>query len=212
MQIIEAKAEIIWTTPHSVSKVSEAASTCYKSKHGDWEADKRRAESIIRNNHSAMLEFADMAVRFTVDRGVSHELVRHRLCSFAQESTRYCNYSNDTFNGEITVIKPCFLIENSPSYRVWKETCRAAEDAYFKLLDIGETPERARSVLPTSLKTELIMKANLREWRHFFQLRALGTTGKPHPQMVEVARPLLRRVAELTPVIFDDLLEVLDGE
>jgi len=137
-----------------------------------------------------------------VDRGVSHEIVRHRLASYCQESTRYCNYSGDRFGNEITVIKPYFLTEGTNGYKKWAEACETAEREYFTLLEWGCTPQEARAVLPNSLKTELIMTANLREWRHFFKLR---TSPAAHPQMYEVTIPLLKEVQEKIPVVFEDL-------
>lgn len=121
----------------------------------------------------------------TTDRGVTHELVRHRLCSFAQASTRYCNYSKDKFGNEITVIKPLFD-ENSDAYEVWKQGCEHDEKTYFELLNCGCKPEEARGNLPTDLATELIITANLEEWEHIFDLRYKGTTGAPHPKCKEV--------------------------
>lgn len=121
----------------------------------------------------------------TTDRGVTHELVRHRPCSFAQASTRYCNYSKDKFGNEITVIKPLFD-ENSDAYRIWKQGCEHDEKTYFDLLNCGCKPEEARGNLPTDLATELIITANLEEWNHIFDLRYKGTTGKPHPKCKEV--------------------------
>lgn len=136
-------------------------------------------------------------VRFVCDRGVSHELVRHRPCSFAQESTRYCNYSQDKFGEEITVIKPLFFEQwtdetqscQTEVYWNWFRSCEYAEKNYFNLLKLGATPQEARSVLPNSLKTEIIMTANETEWQHIVNLRAKGTTGAPHPQMVEIMQP-----------------------
>ena len=139
------------------------------------------------------------------DRGVSHEIVRHRMASYCQESTRYCNYSKDAFGSEITVIRPAFLVEDTPGWIYWKTSCRMAEKAYFDLLDWGCTPQEARAVLPTCLKTEVMMTANLREWRHFFKLR---TAPAAHPQMREVAIPLLHQMRSQVPVIFDDIEEV----
>lgn len=143
-------------------------------------------------------------------RGVSHELVRRRLASYAQESTRYCNYSKGKFDGEITVINPFGNRDDRDdmfSVWCWKTACQEAEEAYMLMLDKGITPELARSVLPHSLKTEVVMTANMREWRHFFKLRALGVTGRPHPQMVQVAMPLLKECAEAMPELFGDLME-----
>jgi thymidylate synthase (FAD) len=141
---------------------------------------------------------------FTCDRGVSHELVRHRPSSFCQESTRYCNYSKDSFDNEVTVIDPLFFDPTSPVYRIWKRSCENAEVAYFDLLAEGCTPQEARSVLPNSLKTELVMTANIREWRHFFRLRCAAAA---HPQCREVALMALEMFHEAIPVVFDDLWE-----
>lgn len=126
----------------------------------------------------------DISMRFICDRGVTHEIVRHRPASFCQESTRYCNYSNGKFGGEITVIKPCFFKENSTRYLNWFAACESAETAYNAILEDGGTPQEARDVLPNSLKTELIMTAPLMEWCHFFNLRMSSAA---HPQMREVA-------------------------
>lgn len=137
------------------------------------------ANSVIRKHLTH-------TVKFTCDRGVSHEFVRHRPASFAQESTRYCNYSNDKFGNEITVIKPCCWSEDSTHMKLWKIACDFAESKYFDLLLSGATAQEARNVLPNSLKTELIITATEDEWQHIINLRYHGTTGKPHPQMYEV--------------------------
>lgn len=132
-----------------------------------------------------------ITMKIVCDRGVSHELVRHRLCAFAQESTRYCNYSRDTFDKQISVISPFGdypSVGNPKTHEqaYWEEACLEAERSYFKLLKEGVTPQMARSVLPTSLKTEIVVTANYEEWKHIFDLRLKGTTGAPHPQMKEV--------------------------
>lgn len=190
-----------------LQKIEAAARTCYKSEGKIQEGSAAKmVASFIKSGHEAMLEHASVTVKFVVDRGISHELVRHRLASFAQESTRYCNYSKDDFGSEITFIIPEYLEYKSEGWNIWKESMKQAEDAYFKMLDFGLSPQQARAVLPNSLKTEVVMTANLREWRHFFKLRALGTTGKPHPQMLEVAVPLLEDMKNLIPVVFDDLV------
>lgn len=139
-------------------------------------------------------------VHFVCDRGVSHEIVRHRPASYCQESTRYCNYSKNKFGNEITVIKPCFWAEDSEQYMVWKDSMQATETAYFKLLDLNATPQEARSVLPTELKTEIVMTANMGEWRHFLNLR---TSDAAHPQIREVAQPLLRTLKLNYPLFFN---------
>jgi len=189
------------------SAIEQAGRVCYKTEYNiSEESAEGFCRKLIQRGHEAMLEHASLTVRFVVDRGVSHEIVRHRLASFAQESKRYCNYSQERFHGEITVIEPCFYQEGSPSYEVWKKACEACEKAYFDLLEIGDLPQMARDVLPTSTKTEVVMTANIREWRHFLRLRAIGTTGDPHPQMREVTRPLLGVLASYLPALFGDLL------
>lgn len=189
-----------------LKKIEAVGRTCYKSegKIKDGSAEKFVA-GLIKRGHEAMLEHESITVKFVVDRGISHELVRHRLASFAQESTRYCNYAKDDFGSEITFIIPEYLSYNTEGWNVWVEAMKASEDAYFKLLDFGLMAQEARAVLPTSLKTEVVMTANLREWRHFFKLRAANTTGKAHPQMLQVTRPLLDEFKSLIPVVFDDI-------
>lgn len=190
-----------------LQKIEAVARTCYKSEGKIQEGSAAKlVAGLIKSGHEAMLEHASVTVKFVVDRGISHELVNNKLASFAQESTRYCNYSKDDFGSEITFIIPDYLEYKSEGWNIWKESMKQAEDAYFKMLDFGLSPQQARAVLPNSLKTEVVMTANLREWRHFFKLRALGTTGKPHPQMLEVAVPLLEDMKNLIPVVFDDLV------
>lgn len=142
-------------------------------------------------------------VRFIVDRGVSHEFVRHRVMSFSQESTRYCNYSQDKYDNEITVIEPCFFEPGDDFHALWKRQCMSAESAYIHLIGLGAKPEEARDVLPTSVKTELIMTGTLAQWGMFFDLRAKQLTGKAHPQAVEVALPLMHEMAGRFPAVFD---------
>lgn len=137
-------------------------------------------------------------VLFVCDRGVSHELVRHRPCSFAQESTRYCNYSQGKFDNEITVIEPFFFDKDSLLYNDWEVLCFTSEKAYLAMLEAGATPQEARSVLPNSLKTEIIMTCNETEWQHIVNLRAKGTTGAPHPQMKEIMQPWYEELIELS--------------
>ena len=161
--------------------------------------------SLIKNGHEAMLEHCSFTVKFIVDRGISHEIVRHRVASYAQESTRYCNYAKDDFNSEITVIEPLYLESGTTAYKAWENACKTAEKAYFDMLDFGCTPQEARAVLPHSLKTEICVTMNLREWRHFFKLRAANETGKAHPQMLEVTVPLLEELKKKIPVVFDDI-------
>ena len=151
-----------------------------------------------------MIEHCSLSAKFICDRGVSHELVRHRIASFAQESTRYCNYSKSKFGSEITVIQPQFDTWDSHLFDVWKESCEWAERYYFKLLSSGATPQEARSVLPNSLKTEVVVTMNFRAWRHFLKLR---TAKDAHPQMREITIPLLNELKEKLPEIFEDIEE-----
>ena len=205
MKIIKPYTQIIdeINGQEILKKIELCGRVCYKSedKISEGSAEKFVA-SIIKRGHEAVLEHASITVKFVVDRGVSHEIVRHRLASYCQESTRYCNYSKDGFGAEITVIKPFFLKEGTDGYICWKAGCECAEEAYFDILEWGSTPQEARSVLPNSLKTELMMTANLREWRTFFKLR---TAPSAHPQMREVAIPLLEEFKKLIPVVFDDI-------
>lgn len=190
--------------------IEKIARVCYKSEDKVAPVSyMKMIKGLILSGHEAMLEHYSFSVKFVIDRGISHEIVRHRMASFAQESTRYCNYSKDRFDNQITFIEPCGMSEEQ---RIeWLCACKQAEAAYFTLLDMGATPQEARAVLPNSLKTEIVMTANLREWRHFFKLRAAGTTGKPHPQMLEVTVPLLEELKRLIPIVFDDI-EVLNNE
>lgn len=210
MQIVEAGYEILDTLngEEILKKIERVARVCYKSedKIAEGSAEKM-VRALIKSNHLAMLEHFSFSVKFIVDRGISHEIVRHRVASFAQESTRYCNYGK---SGAVAFIKPCYLGYDTTPFDNWVDSCMRAERDYLDMLDNGYTPQEARAVLPTSLKTEVVMTANLREWRHFFSLRACGSTGKPHPQMLEVAVPLLKELRERVPVVFDDL-EPMEG-
>lgn len=208
MQAIKAYTQIFadFKGQDLINKLEQVARTCYKSesKIKKGSANKMVA-ALIRSNHEAMLEHASITIKFVVDRGISHEIVRHRMASFAQESQRYCNYSKDEFGKEITFIIPYFLDYKSEGWNVWKNAMQEAEKTYFKMLELGFSPQQARAVLPNSTKTEIVMTANLREWRHFFKLRAADATGAAHPQMKEVTIPLLAELKEMIPVIFDDI-------
>lgn len=209
MKIVKAGYEIITPINGKVilERIEQVARTCYKSENKIAEgSEEKMVAALIKRGHEAMLEHCSFTVKFIVDRGISHELVRHRLASFAQESTRYCNYSKDGFGGEITVISPCFLTPGTDGYELWYQGCYDAEKAYFGMLNWGCTPQEARAVLPNSLKTEVCMTADLREWRHFFKLRAADATGTAHPQMKEVTVPLLKELKQLIPIVFDDIV------
>ena len=205
MKIIEAGIELITPINGDVilKRIEQCGRVCYKSE-GKITDDSAPAfvAAIIKRGHDAVLEHCSFTVKFICDRGVSHEIVRHRLASYCQESTRYCNYSKGDFNSEITVIEPCYLNKGTFAYDEWKEACRRAESAYFNLLNWGLSPQEARAVLPNSLKTEVVMTANVREWRHFLKLRCSKAA---HPQMREVATLLLKALKEKIPVLFDDV-------
>ena len=160
-------------------------------------------ERIIKSGHESVIEHEKITVRIVCDRGVSHEIVRHRIASYSQESTRYCNYSGNKFGRELTLIKPCFWNEDSSEYQLWIQTMHIIEDTYNKLIDGGAKPEESRSILPNSLKTEIVVTMNLREWRHFFKLR---TSARAHPQMREISIPLLNKFKIIMPIVFDDII------
>ena len=213
MVVADAGFEIL--TPISKGGISELqflekiARKCYKSEDKiseDGESAKRLISSLIKSKHEAMLEHMSLSVLFICDRGVSHEIVRHRMASFAQESTRYCNYSKGKFGGEVTFIRPYNMPDDSIEFGIWESAMLIAENSYIELIKDGISPQMARSVLPNSLKTELVMTANLREWRHFLNLRAAGSTGAPHPQMLELTVPLLIELQHTIPVVFDDII------
>ena len=205
MQIIDARYEILDKIDgmEVLKKIERVARTCYKSEDYIKEGSAERlVKSLIDRGHEAMLEHYSFSIKFVCDRGVSHEIVRLRVASFAKESTRYCNYSKDKFGNELTFIRPCFWEENTHEYFSWCESMENAEKGYFELLKLEATPEKARSVLPNSIKTEIVMTANLREWRHFLKLR---TAQAAHLQMRELTIPLLKELKEKIPVIFDDI-------
>lgn len=229
MRIIKPSTELLMF-PGSPSRIIEKfGRVCYRSEDKiDEGTDIRFVNMILKRGHESVIEHISASVRFICDRGVSHEIVRHRLASYSQESTRYCNYSGDKFGGHITFIKPCFYNEiplgefttaedaiNNGIYdrkkkggmdeaqAIWLISMFNAEQSYKDLLFLKSQPQEARSVLPNSLKTELIMTANIREWRHFFKLR---TSNAAHPQMREVAIPLFREFKRIFNPIFNDIL------
>lgn len=186
-----------------LKKLERYARVCYKSE------DKLRDEvntsflgGIIKHGHESVIEHEKITLMFITDRGITHEIVRHRVGSYSQESTRYCNYSNDKFGNEITVIDPFFYRNRPAEYALWEKACQEAEGNYFALLEAGSTPQEARSVLPNSLKTEIVVTYNLREWRHFLRLRC---DKGAHPQVKEIAIPLLKYFKEILPTLFADI-------
>lgn len=186
-----------------LENIERIGRVCYKSEDAIHPGS---AEQFIRNiitrGHESVIEHESISVRVVCDRGVSHEIVRHRIASYSQESTRYCNYAQEKFGRELTFIRPCFWQEEPEKYQIWQETMAEIERNYFRLLDLGAVPQEARSILPNSLKTELAVTMNLREWRHFFRLR---TDAASHPQMRETACALLEDFRARVPILFDTL-------
>ena len=205
MKIIEATFELVDYNA-VLRNIERGARVCYKSedKRGPG-SDTAIVEKILTPKHGikheSVLEHGVITAAFVTDRGVTHELVRHRVASFSQESTRYCNYGKGKFGNEITVIRPCFFRDEGHSYGMWLSACRAAEFAYLELLKCGASAQEARSVLPNSLKTEIQATANVREWRHILTLR----TGRDaHPQIRQIMVPFGHVLAQMWPVLFGE--------
>ncbi|PIU99518.1 MAG: thymidylate synthase (FAD) [Candidatus Tagabacteria bacterium CG03_land_8_20_14_0_80_41_22] len=174
--------------------------TAYKSEEKiTSESAAKFIKAIIKSGHESVIEHEKITVRIICDRGITHEIVRHRLASYTQESTRYCDYSK---NSGITVIAPFFFENDKKKWAIWKAVMKVCEWGYNLLIKLGATPQEARGVLPNSLKAEIIITYNLREWRHFLKLRC---SKKSHPQMREIAIPLLKEFQKRIPIIFDDI-------
>jgi len=215
MKIVKPSFEVRRVPIDALEDITDAGSTCYKSSP---ESAEQFVKFLLKRGHESVIEHIYASVRIVCDRGVSHEIVRHRLASYSQESTRYCNYSKDKFDGHVTFIRPCFFFGipigtfstmnrlNGTKFReaekVWCKAMLTAEESYLRMLKEGCKPEQARSVLPNSLKTEIVMTANVREWRHFFKMR---TSKAAHPQMREIAIPMLQEFRQLMPIVFDDV-------
>jgi len=196
-----------------LENIEKAGRTCYKSegKITDGSAE-RFVSMVIERGHESVLEHEKISVRIICDRGVTHEIVRHRIASYSQESTRYCNYGKGKFGNEITVIDPWPYIHGA-AYSVWFAAMGQCEQQYLKLLEMDVSPQLARDVLPNSLKTEIVCTFNLREWRHFFRLRCSKAA---HPQLRQISIPMLREMMERLPAVFQDIAaevqELQDGE
>lgn len=178
----------------------------------------------IKAGHESPLEHASISVIITTNRGITHELVRHRLASYCQSSTRYCNYSKDKFGNQLTFIRPEWISENvlgdwgkldnwknctdiTDEEMMWLSNCQQCEAMYLSLINHGWTPQQARDVLNNSVETQIMVTMNIREWRHFFKLRAEGVTGNPHPEMLQITIPMLKEFKNCIPVVFDDIME-----
>jgi len=214
MIIQKPAVEVLSTESYEdmLRRIERIGRVCYKSEDRIEEGSAEKfIRGIIRRGHESVIEHGSITVKFICDRGVTHEIVRHRIASYSQESTRYCNYVKEKFGRQITCIDLAtgfrYDLNNESDrkkYDVWQQAMENAERSYFQMIELGATPQEARSVLPNSLKTELVATMDLREWRHFFRLRADAAA---HPQCREVACMLLERFAREYPVFFADLLE-----
>lgn len=211
MKVTNPSFEVLANYMYLENNIEIAGRVCYKSEEKICEGSYDKfIEQIKSSHHDSVLEHGAITVRIICDRGVSHELVRHRLASFSQESTRYCNYSKGKFGGEITVIDlangfgyDLSIPTDYRKYQIWRKAMYNAEQSYFEMLNTGATAQEARSVLPNSLKTEIVITANPREWRHIFKMR---TAKSAHPQMREIMVPMLEKFKQNWPILFGDLL------
>lgn len=196
-----------------LKSIEKIGRTCYKSEDRITEDSyKKFVANLLKRGHLSVIEHVSLTAHIICDRGVTHEIVRHRIGSYSQESTRYCNYSAGKYESSITVIDPVVAFGWNPAnndedrnkYLTWRQSCARAETAYMDMIRAGASPQEARAVLPNSLKTEIWVTYNLREWRHFFELRCAPAA---HPQMQEVAKLLLVSAYKCVPIIFDDIYE-----
>ncbi|MCD7834856.1 MAG: FAD-dependent thymidylate synthase [Lachnospiraceae bacterium] len=193
-----------------LAKIERIGRVCYKSEDRMAEGTAERfIAGIIKSGHESVIEHESVTVKVTCDRGVTHEIVRHRIASYSQESTRYCNYSKDKFGNQISVIDIASGFHydlSSPAdrrkYEIWTAAMESAEKYYFEMLEAGASAQEARSILPNSLKTEIVMTMNLREWRHFLKLRL---SGGAHPQIREISQQILEVFQQNLPVFFGDI-------
>lgn len=192
--------------------IETAGRTCYQSEKVEGDTTEKFIQRLMKRKHWSVLEHANLSIRIICDRGVTHELVRHRIASYSQESTRYCNYSKGKFGKKITVIDLAtgfhYDLNNPQDCAKYEEWIKAMEDAerhYMNMLKLGATPQEARSILPNSTKTEIVVTMNVREWRHFLEMRWVGVAGTPHPQMVEVAEKVYNLLNFYYPALFGDI-------
>lgn len=215
MKLIKPKVEILdrFKRQQVIGRIATVARTCYKSEAmRTADRDEALVKRLIESKHEAMLEFVDVTVKFTCSRAIAQEITRHRMASYAMESQRYCAYNKDRFNHEITYIIPSHTNYDEGEYSLKYEAANGpfinsllySEKAYFDLIEDGWKAQEARDVLPNATKTEINMKANLREWRHFFKLRCHSTA---HPDIRVLALDLLKQMHEQIPIIFDDLYD-----
>mgnify|MGYP001374528805 CR=1 FL=1 len=212
MKVIEPRAFIVQDIngKEVLEHIEKCGRVCYKSENRIKDGSaKRFIGMLVRSGHESVLEHFSFTAKFICDRGVTHEIVRHRIASFSQESTRYVDYTLDKNGGEIEVIIPYEMRDNEEAIEHLKWAVGEAEDAYRWIRYFGCKAQAARAVLPTCLKTELYMTANLREWRHFFKMRCSKAA---HPDIRVVANMLLKEAHDKIPVVFDDIYEELYEE
>jgi thymidylate synthase (FAD) len=203
MQIINQSWEWVQKPTNPLETIEKAGRTCYKSEARITPGSAEKfAKHLIELGHETVIEHAHASVRFITNRGVTHELVRHRLCSFCQESTRYVKYH------DIEFIKPVWW--DDPNYseerkQIWQTAMLKTEQAYRAAIDAGDKPEQAREILPNSLKTEIVITANIREWRHIFAVRC---TKQAHPQIRALMLDCLQGFIKEVPILFDDLATI----
>ncbi len=199
MKIVEPSVELLSITKDPAQLIERAGRTCYKSEDRiTSDSANRFVGMIVDKGHHSVIEHASATFRIVTDRGVTHELVRHRLASYSQESTRYCNYGKEKFGGEITVIQPPGL--DAGQLSLWRSTIRSIESVYLKFVEEGVSPQIARSILPNCLKTEIVVTANLREWIHIIKLR---TSSAAHPQIRQVIGMVQDILVRNCPEVFD---------
>jgi len=183
-----------------LQQIEVIARTCYKSEDKITETSGiALVKNLIKRGHEAMIEHGPLiSIRFIANRGFTHEIVRMRLASFAQESTRYCNYSKGKFDGNVTFCMPEYIIDKDQ----FKKHCEKAETAYLNMIEEGYPAQIARDILPIGVKAEIVVSTNIREWRHILKLR---TDNASHPIMHELMRPLLKDLQNKVPILFDDI-------
>jgi thymidylate synthase (FAD) len=206
VKIIEQNSTIMYMTENPLKLIELAGRTCYKSEDKITDESATKFVEMLANSlkHESVLEHANMTVRFITDRGVTHELVRHRIAGYSQESSRYCAYNKDKYDNQITCIKPVYWDVDSSAYKLWYDSMVHIEETYMSMMKAGAAAQEARAVLPNSLKTEIVMTANFREWRHVFKLR---TSKKAHPQIRHLMLDLLHEVQSKVPVVFEGLCD-----
>lgn len=212
MRIIQPSIEIIDAPSYDamLKKIEQIGRVCYKSEDKITEDSAEQfVRGIIKRGHESVIEHCSISVKVICDRGVTHEIVRHRLASYSQESTRYCNYTADKFSNQISCIDLATGFHydmndatDRKKWEIWQSAMESAEKHYFALIEAGAKPEEARSVLPNSLKTEIVMTMDLREWRHFIRLRGSRAA---HPQIAEITAQIRDEFVKRYPVFFEEV-------